>query len=250
MLCFAGKCRAVEGSLWRSYAGRQRCMLLPLGDHHLIAKMFSILLERSQFRHCVFAHEEIPQRRTRSGVQALLNKLCQPLTLGDKYVADDGLQRRVTRPDDFLGFQECEDLDQDEGWGDISFCQQRCLLKESRPVGLRPDPVPKQFGDLSALRIPLASAQRPERYHVSREVALQQEFNVLSRYVGFVEVEESVLCLEIAKLEQAMQTFDRPFASVSNSTLDLGEGEELGALEVVKIGQAVKRCMLGLRQHG
>lgn len=47
-----------------------------------------------------------------------------------------------------------------------------------------------------------------------------------------------------------MQTFDRPFASISNSTLDLGEGEELGALEVVKIGQAVKRCMLGLRQHG
>ena len=61
---------------------------------------------------------------------------------------------------------------------------------------------------------------------------------------------QSVLCLEIAKLEQAMQTFDRPFASVSNSTLDLGEGEELGVLEVVKIGQAVKRCMLGLRQHG
>ena len=47
-----------------------------------------------------------------------------------------------------------------------------------------------------------------------------------------------------------MQTFDRPFALVSDSTLDLGEGEELGALEVVKIGQAVKRCMLGLRQHG
>ena len=43
--------------------GRQRGMLLSLGDHHLIAKMFGVLLERRQFRQSAFAHEEILQRR-------------------------------------------------------------------------------------------------------------------------------------------------------------------------------------------
>lgn len=47
-----------------------------------------------------------------------------------------------------------------------------------------------------------------------------------------------------------MQAFDRPLAAVGHGPLGLGEGEEVGALEVVEIGQAVQRSPLGLRQHG
>ena len=64
------------------------------------------------------------------------------------------------------------------------------------------------------------------------------------------KVEKSLLRLEIAELNQAMQTFDRPLTSVGHGTLCFGEGKEVGALEVVEIGQAVKRVPLGLRQHG
>ncbi len=47
-----------------------------------------------------------------------------------------------------------------------------------------------------------------------------------------------------------MQTLNWPFAPVSHGTLGLGTCEKLGALEVVEIGQAVKRVPLGLRQYG
>jgi hypothetical protein len=49
-----------KNGLGGSIQGRQRCMLLSLGDHHLIAKMLGVLLERGQFRQSAFAHEEIP----------------------------------------------------------------------------------------------------------------------------------------------------------------------------------------------
>src|ERR671912_2352350 len=62
--------------------GRQRGMLLSLGDHHLIAKMLGVLLERGQFRQSAFAHEEIPQCGTYFGVQALFDEVCQAPALG------------------------------------------------------------------------------------------------------------------------------------------------------------------------
>ena len=59
-----------------------------------------------------------------------------------------------------------------------------------------------------------------------------------------------LLCLEIADLEQAMQTLDRPLAPVGHGPFGFGKGEEVGALKVVEIGQAVECVPLGVRQHG
>jgi hypothetical protein len=47
-----------------------------------------------------------------------------------------------------------------------------------------------------------------------------------------------------------VQTLNWPFAPVSQRTLGLGHGEKVGTLEVIEIGQAVKRGSLGWRQHG
>ena len=46
-----------------------------------------------------------------------------------------------------------------------------------------------------------------------------------------------------------MDPLDRPFAPIPGGALALGHGEELGTLEVVEIGQAAKRKLLGLRQN-
>src|SRR5208282_1817875 len=83
-----------------------------------------------------------------------------------------------------------------------------------------------------------------------REVAPHQEFNVFGGDILCVEVEESLLCLEVADLKQAVQTLNWSFAPVSQRTLGLGHGEKVGALEVIEIGQAIKRVSFGLRQHG
>jgi len=161
--------------------GCQRRVLLSLGRHHLITEMFSILLERRQFRQRAFAHEEILQRRSCAGIQALFDEACQAPALGGEYVADDGLQRRVARSYDLVSFQERQHLDQDKGRSYVASCQQRRHLDEGRPVCLRPESVAEQFYDLSPLRIPLVLAQRAERYRLSRKVAPQQEFNVFGR---------------------------------------------------------------------
>ena len=230
--------------------GRQRCMLLSLRDHHLIAEMLGILLERGQLGQSAITHEESFQRGACFGVHARFDEVCQALALGDEHIADDGLQRRVPWPHDLSGFQEPKHLHQDEGRGHIASCQQRSHLDESWSVGFRPESAAEQFCDLSPLPIPLVLAQRPERYRVSREVALQQEFNVFSRDFLPVEVEEGLLCLEVADLEQTVQTLNWPFAPVSHRTLGLGHGKKLGALEVVEVRQAVKRGPLGFRQDG
>jgi len=99
-------------------------------------------------------------------------------------------------------------------------------------------------GDLGALHRLFLLAQRPKCNGVSWEVTLQQEVNVLGRDVLVGEAEEYPFRLEIADQEQAMETLDRPLAPVRQGTLGLGHGEELGALEVVEIGQVVKRKAL------
>jgi hypothetical protein len=46
-----------------------------------------------------------------------------------------------------------------------------------------------------------------------------------------------------------METVGRSFAPIRQGALGLGQGEELGALEVVEIGQTVKRKPLDLRRN-
>ena len=157
-----------------------------------------------------------------------------------------GLQRRVARPHDLPGFQECQHLNQDKGRGHVSPCQQRGRLDQSRPVGPRPEPVAEQFGDLSALRVLLVFSQRLKRHRIAGEVTFNQKDHVLGRHRLRGEVEEGVLGLEIANLQQTVEVLDRTLTPLGQSALRFGEGEEFRALEVVEIRQAIERRPLGL----
>ena len=208
------------------------------------------MFERGQFGQRVLSHEQVPQRRVRVSVQTVLDQLLKAAALGHERVGDDGLQRRVARPDDFAGIQEPEHLDQDKGWRHISLGQQRGRLDQGRPVDSRPEPVAEQFGDLAALHVLFVFRQRLERHAAAREVLLDQEGDILGRHLLRGKVEEGVLRLEIAHLQQTVEALDMPLASLRQSAFRFGEGKELRALEVVEIRQAVERKPLGLRQYG
>ena len=229
---------------------RQRDALLSFRGHHPITKVLGVLLERGQFGQCVLAHQQVPQRDIRVGIQTALDQLLEAPALGGERVGDDGLQRRVARPHDLPGLKERQHLNQNKCRGHVSPRQKRGRLDQSRPVGPRPEPVAEQFGDLSALRVLLVFRQRLERHGTAGEVTFDQKGHVLGRHRLRGEAKEGVLGLEIAHLQQTVEVLDGPLTSLGQSALRFGEGEEFRALEVVEIGQAIKGSALGRRQHG
>ena len=227
----------------------QRGALLSFRGHHLIAEVLGVLPERGQFGQCVLAHQELPQRGIRLGVQTAFDQFPEAPALCGERVGDDALERGVARPHDLPGFQECQYLNQDESRRDVSPCQQCSRLDQSRPVGPRPEPVAEQFGDLSALRVLLVLSQRLERHRIAGEVTFNQKGHVLGRHRLRGEIEEGVLGLEITYLQQTVEVLDRPLTPLGQSALRVGEGEEFRTLEVVKIRQTIERQPLGWRQH-
>ncbi len=57
------------------------------------------------------------------------------------------------------------------------------------------------------------------------------------------------LRFEITDLQQTMETFGKARASICQSPFCLGHGKELGTLEVIEVGQLVKREPLGFGQQ-
>ena len=75
-----------------------------------------------------------------------------------------------------------------------------------------------------------------------RKITFDQKGHVLRRNVLRGEIEEGVLGLEVADLQQTVEVLAEPLAPLGQSTLRLGEGEEFGALEIVEIRQAIERA--------
>ena len=65
-----------------------------------------------------------------------------------------------------------------------------------------------------------------------------------------VKAEEGLLGLEIAGLQQAQDLFWQALAPIHQGQFVVSQGEILGALEIVEVGQTVQRQPLGLGQDG
>jgi len=235
---------------------RQRCAFQPLGGHHLVSEVAGVLLEsgqRGQLDQRPLPHEQIAQRFDCLCIERGLDQEVQVFALDRQGGADHGLQRGVAGAHDLAIFQYSQQLEPDEARRHVPPGQLGGGLDEGRAIGFRPEPEAEHPGDLGPLSISLAASQPLDANGGDcciRKVAVGQEGNVFgwNRLCG--QIEEGVLSLEVAKLQQAVQAIDRSPPPIRQGKLGPGKGKELRALEVVEIGEAVEGEPLLLGEDG
>jgi hypothetical protein len=83
-----------------------------------------------------------------------------------------------------------------------------------------------------------------------REIALQQKRDILWRHLFQRKLEKCLLGLEVTNLQQSIDLFQDTPSLQSQGVFSVGHRKKIDTLKVVKIGNAIERCLLCFRENG
>jgi len=131
--------------------------------------------------------------------------------------------------------------------GDIAPRDQGSVVGETREEVCRPKPVAEEIRNPGSLRVTLVRGDHAQRARLAWEIPRQHEGAIVFHVVAG-EGEEGMFGLEVADLHGTVDVREEPRPAAGKGKFRLGEGEEVQALPVVEIGQAVQGKLFGVRQ--
>jgi hypothetical protein len=138
-----------------------------------------------------------------------------------------------------------DELGDDEAGRDVAANDLRGLLHELRQEVRRPEPVAEPLGNQNALSEAFMFGDGVRLERLADEVAGQDEGAIVLD-IAPGEVEESVLGLEVANLQDAVDPRVQAGTAAGERQFRFGQRQILQLLPVVEVGQTVQGELLGI----